>query len=287
VNQQNALALEFYRAYPSDPRAVQLMLARWRNMTGLNASRAEKEMDDFLKETTDPKLKTDVMYQRTMMVINTARPDMTKASSYAEEFIKEHPGDERGAGLLTMLAMRSTDKEAQRALYERIIAGFPDSRSAKMASGNLRRLDAVGKPFEVAFTDVMTGKPISSKGLAGKVIVVDFWATWCGPCIAEMPKMKELYAKYKDQGVEFIGISLDQPGDGLDQLKKYVTENDIQWPQYYQGDGWNSDFSLSWGVNAIPSLFVVDADGNLFSTEARAKLDSVIDELVKKRDQKT
>ena len=68
-------------------------------------------------------------------------------------------------------------------------------------------------------------------------MVIDFWATWCGPCVAEMPKMKELYAKYRDKGVEFIGVSLDQPKEqgGLDKLKKFVKENEIAWPQYYQG----------------------------------------------------
>jgi hypothetical protein len=153
VDHQSALALEFFRAHPSDPRAVQVMLMRWRNMTGLNAARAEKEMDEFLKETTDAKLKNDVLYQRTMMAINTARPDMAKARAYADEFITANAADERGASLLTMLAMRTTDKEAQRALYERIIADFAGSRSAKMASGNLRRLDAVGKPLDLAFTE--------------------------------------------------------------------------------------------------------------------------------------
>jgi alkyl hydroperoxide reductase subunit AhpC len=99
-----------------------------------------------------------------------------------------------------------------------------------------------------------------------------------------MPKMKELYAKYKDKGVEFIGVSLDQPGTGLDKLKTFVAEKEIGWPQYYQGNFWQSEFSQSWGINSIPCVFIVDADGNLHSTEARGKLETLIPELIKKRD---
>ena len=68
-------------------------------------------------------------------------------------------------------------------------------------------------------------------------MVVDFWATWCGPCVAEMPAMKKLYAEYKDKGVEFIGVSLDHKEGGLGQLKAFVAKEGIPWPQYYQGDG--------------------------------------------------
>jgi thiol-disulfide isomerase/thioredoxin len=284
MEKQNELALEFYKAAPNDKRAVQLMLARWRNMSLGGREQAEKEIADFLEKTTDPDAKATVLYQRAMNAVNTARPDLAKGREDAEAFIKTYPKDERGASLLTMLAMRSTGPAA-RELYERIAADYAGTRTAKMAEGHLRREDGVGKPFELSFTDAMTGQPVSISALRGKVVVVDFWATWCGPCIAEMPKMKELYSKYKDQGVEFIGVSLDQPGDGLTELKKYVTDNEVAWPQYYQGGGWDSQFSMSWGINSIPALFIVDAEGNLYSTEARSRLDSIIPELIKKRDE--
>jgi thiol-disulfide isomerase/thioredoxin len=285
---RNELALEFYRSYPKDARATELLLTRWRSMTGSDSAKADAEMEEFLKDHPDSKVKADVLYSRAMMAINTPRPDVTKGRDHADEFIQAYPKDERGAGLLMMVAMRSpNDREFQLTIYRRIAADYAGSRAAKMAEGSIRRVDAEGKPFELEFTDATTGQNVSMKALLGKVVVVDFWATWCGPCIAEMPKMKELYGKYKDQGVEFIGVSLDSPGEGLDKLKKYVEENEIAWPQYYQGNGWDSEFSLSWGINSIPALFVVDADGNVHSTAARSKLDSMIPELIKKRDQKT
>jgi hypothetical protein len=99
-----------------------------------------------------------------------------------------------------------------------------------------------------------------------------------------MPNMKKLYAEFKDKGVEFLGISLDQPEDkgGLKALKEFVEKNEITWPQYYQGNYWQSEFSRSWGINSIPCVFVVDQAGKLYSVEARGKLDELIPELLKK-----
>ena len=124
--------------------------------------------------------------------------------------------------------------------------------------------------------------------LRGKVVVIDFWATWCGPCVAEMPNMKQLYQKYHPKGVEFIGVSLDNPKEqgGLEKLQKYVKENEIRWPQYYQGKGWKSEFSGSWGINSIPTMFLVDQDGKLSSIEARGKLEKLIPELLAKKTEK-
>ena len=284
---QNELALELFQAHPKHEQAADLMLRRWQNMRGTEAEKAVREIEALVKEQPDWPKKKEAMYTRVMLVTNTVRPDQARSQELIDEFLKEFPKDELGAQLLmTQTWSVRGDKGAEQAIYRRIAAEFPGTRSAKFAEGSLRQFEGIGKPFELSFTDAMTDKPVSIKGLTGKVVVVDFWATWCGPCVAEMPKMKELYAKYKDQGVEFIGVSLDQPGEGLERLKKYVEENDIPWPQYYQGKGWDSEFSLSWGINGIPALFVVDAEGNLHSTEARGRLETVIPELIRKRDEK-
>ena len=147
------------------------------------------------------------------------------------------------------------DEKTTGALENRILKEFPDSRSAASILGTRRQLEGIGKPFELEFTDAISGSTISMKALKSKVVVIDFWATWCGPCVAEMPHMKELYAEYHNKGVEFIGVSLDNPKEegGLDSLKNYVKSNGINWPQYYQGKGWDSEFSTSWGIQGIPT----------------------------------
>ena len=287
---RNELALEFYRSYPKDERATQLMLTRWRSMTGPDSAQADEEMAAFLEDHPNSKVKADVLYSRAMLAagMNGVLPPNAPHGREVEDFIQAYPQDARGGHLLLMVARgRLKTAEEKKAILGRIIADYPGSQPARMAEGSIRRIDSLGQPFALTFSDAIHGNTVTMKALQGKVVVIDFWATWCGPCIAEMPKMKELYAKYKDQGVEFIGVSLDLPGEGLAKLKKYVEANEMHWPQYYQGKGWDSEFSQSWGINSIPALFIVDADGNLHSTEARAKLESLIPELIKKRDQKS
>ena len=94
--------------------------------------------------------------------------------------------------------------------------------------------------------------------------------------------MKEIYSKYKSKGVEFIGVSLDQPEakGGLTALKDFVAKNQIGWPQYYQGNYWQSEFSSGWGINSIPCVFIVDQKGNLYSTDARGHVEELVEKLL-------
>jgi thiol-disulfide isomerase/thioredoxin len=207
----------------------------------------------------------------------------TAAATAIDDFIKEFPKDKRGGELLLRRVDADRDSPHETAILKRIIENYGDTPSGTMAKGRLRQTEGIGQPVELSFTDAISGKPIAMADLKGKIVVLDFWATWCGPCVDEMPKMKELYAEYKDKGVEFIGISLDNPPDGLAKLKDFVAKNDIPWPQYYQGEGFRGAFSSEWGINSIPCVFVVDAEGNLYSTEARGKVAKIISALLAKR----
>ena len=139
----------------------------------------------------------------------------------------------------------------------------------------------VGKPFVFTFTPVGAAKPVSFADLKGKVVVIDFWATWCPPCRAEMPHMKELYSKYKDKGVEFVGVSLDRGPQGLEKLVSYCKANEITW---LQAQGPAADgLAKQCAVRAIPTLFIVDKKGVLRDMKARGRLDTLIPQLLEEK----
>jgi thiol-disulfide isomerase/thioredoxin len=279
------LIAALYQVDPQNPRLAQLLPERWRALSPMMTGRPDvteltNELNAVIAKASSAALRNEAAFWKAQIAWYTARDDDAKLKA-VDEFIALAPKDERGADLLLMLSSgaRSTP-EAQRALYQKIVDLYPESSRAETARGSLRRLDAFGKPFELAFTDAISGAKITMKNLKGKVVVVDFWATWCGPCVAEMPRMKSLYAEYKEKGVEFIGVSLDEKEGGLEKVKDFVHRQGITWPQYVQGDGWNSKFSMSWGIISIPALFVVDQEGKLFSVEAGGQLETMIPELL-------
>jgi len=222
-------------------------------------------------------------------VVDGDRSDIEHALAAVDVMIKRVGAREKPfmlPRLLMWLADHGFEEIADKRRIEilrRVERDYPDTLDAKTARGKRLQIEAIGKPFKLDFKDAITGRPVSIEQLRGKVVVLDFWATWCLPCIAEMPKIRALHDKYHDRGLEIIGISLDfeESRGGLKALKSFVKKHEVPWPQFYtNGEGGDPDFSRNWGVYGIPSLFVIDKKGRLRSTTARGKLDTLVPKLL-------
>lgn len=147
-------------------------------------------------------------------------------------------------------------------------------------AGLYRRLSLPGNPMVISGT-LLSGKPFDQQTLAGKVVLVDFWATWCGPCVAEMANLQTEYAKWHGKGFEVVGVSLDEDRDALEA---FVQAKKIPWPVLYeepQGPDWQHPLSTHYGITGIPTVILIGRDGNVITLDARGeKLGAALERLL-------
>jgi peroxiredoxin len=144
------------------------------------------------------------------------------------------------------------------------------------AAGELKKLDAVGKPVDLHFTAV-DGREVDLAKLKGKVVLLDFWATWCEPCVEELPDVKAAYDKEHAKGFEIVGVSLDREKDSLTE---FVASHKMEWPQFYDGQAWDNKFAKQFGIESIPAMWLIDKKGVLRELNAGTDLGGKVEKLL-------
>jgi peroxiredoxin len=125
----------------------------------------------------------------------------------------------------------------------------------------------------------LNGKIVSLTDLKGKVVLIDFWASWCGPCRHNNPRLLKIYKKYHDKGLEIYGVSLD---DDRDSWKKAVQHDKLTWIQVIDDKGWAATSASMYGVDFIPSSFLIDKQGVIRTVNAEGPdLENSVRDLLK------
>ncbi len=214
-----------------------------------------------------------------------------------DDLLAEHKG-EKTDDVAQILFMKAAlyaevlkDDAKATALLKQVETDFPGTAAAKRSNGVIESLARRAEANKVkdalkegaVFPDFqekdLDGKPLSVSGLKGKVVLIDFWATWCGPCVQELPNVLAAYEKYHGQGFEVIGISLDSDRD---KLTSFIKEKKMAWPQYFDGKSWQSKLGTKYGVNSIPATYLLDKEGKIIASGLRGDaLDAAIAKAVK------
>ena len=219
-------------------------------------------------------------------LINCSALDHAKDADALKEAIKDLDADlaeddfvaGRAEDFASIISENAPDEA--KAFLQRTLESFKASDSdvrKKLASSlepQIRFFNLVGNEmiFEGVYDD---GTEIDWKSYRGKVVLVDFWATWCGPCVGEVPNVLKLYEKYHEAGFDVVGYSLD---NDLDALEKFEKERKLPWRtgvrklsmQANEKDGKNyTNLTEYYGIHAIPTMILVDKDGKVIDTNAR------------------
>lgn len=169
---------------------------------------------------------------------------------------------------------------------EAAIAKVSAYKESPMMKTPVRVLEGLAKRRPgLMFTDLvmndLNGKERHLSEWCGKgnYVLVDFWASWCGPCRREMPNVVECYKKYHDKGFEVVGVSFDNSGDAW---KQAVAQLKLEWPQISDLKGWQCAAAPAYGVNSIPSNILVGPDGKIVAADLRAEaLGAKLEEIFK------
>ncbi|MBP8256951.1 MAG: TlpA family protein disulfide reductase [Opitutaceae bacterium] len=178
---------------------------------------------------------------------------------------------------------RIDGSEAALRVWQHLAASSPNEALRQRAAKKAAALTLLQRPMEMKFT-AADGREVDLAKLRGKVVLVDFWATWCGPCTAELPIVKDVYAAYHDKGFEVVGIALEnarlQPNDTPEQaaakhaaarkvLTDFTKKENMPWPQYYDDKSAKNDIAARYEIAAIPAMFLLDQEGRVVTKEAR------------------
>jgi thiol-disulfide isomerase/thioredoxin len=226
--------------------------------------------------------------------------DLAAYKVEVDRAIATYPGEQQTADgfnrYVNLVRRQGASPEAIFAVLQEYLDS-PSEGVRTIAETGLTLRKAQEQPLDWKFT-AADDREVDLAKLRGKVVLIDFWATWCKPCVAEIPHIVEVYQKYHAQGFEVVGISLEQaglrPGASEEEnagklaasrrkLLDFVAGRGMPWPQYFDGTGWKNPYTTQYGIRGIPRMFLLDQAGRVVTMDARGKkLEAEVRRLLKR-----
>jgi peroxiredoxin len=163
------------------------------------------------------------------------------------------------------------DEDGARLAFQRMREmGQGNEAVLDMAARKERALDRLGEAAPAVAGTALDGTKVSLADLAGRVVLIDFWATWCEPYTQELHHLVDAYERFHERGFEVIGVCLDRDID-RDRLGRFTANRGMAWPQLFDGQAWDGELARAFGVDALPSSVLVDAQGRIHRIDLRGR----------------
>jgi thiol-disulfide isomerase/thioredoxin len=189
------------------------------------------------------------------------------AAEHLAGITPHHPQTAEILGRSARISEDNGDPERARKFLTLLVKEFPESPEGRFATGKLHRMEQKEQILEDFTGPDLDGKPVDLKQFRGKVVLVDFWATWCKPCAEEMPHLKQLRDHFQPKGFEILGVDLDETPIAA---REFMANRELEWPQIFDGaPGPKSDrkpLAVRFGVSEIPYKLLIDREGRLIAS---------------------
>lgn len=252
-------------------------------ISGSQMQEDAKTFSDYIKDLIDQQDSLYVGFAKLSdeekAVIKRKRSGLDeRRKSRANQFIADHPKSFYSLHLITLY---NADYADIKSLYEKLDESIKQSNSGKKLVQRLEVLkkSMVGTQMIDFKQNDVNGKTVSLKSFRGKYILVDFWASWCGPCRAENPNILKAFNAYKEKGFTVIGISLD---NNAANWKKAIRDDKMPWTQLSDLKGWKNEVASYFGIQSVPSNLLIDPSGKIIARDLRgAMLENKLNQLLK------